>query len=132
MLISSLLAPAMFACQEEDTAPACTTLATVRDFTGLDGCGWVLALDDSTYLEPYLSSVSIYDPLWCGEVSSDYQTSPYADTSLWYDANPQDGMMVRIAYRVLPDQASICMVGDVVEITCLEVLDRPKAVTLTR
>ena len=130
-LISSLLALAMFACQEENAAPACSTLATVRDFTGRDGCGWVLELDDSTYLEPYLSSVSTYDPLWCGEVSPNYQEGPRANASLWYNANLQDGMTVRIAYRVLSDQASICMASDVVEVTCLEVLDRPEAITLT-
>ena len=111
------------ACQEEDVAPECTTEATVRDLTRLDGCGWVLELEDGNRLEPYLP-YAYADPLWCGMISDDETTSPRS-SALWYDANPQDGMKVRIAYEVLADQISTCMVGDVAEITCLEVIERP-------
>ena len=92
----------------------------------------MLELKDGSYLEPYLSFIDISDPLWCGMVSPDYQEGPYADASIWYDANPQDGMKVRIAYEILDDQVGVCMLGDVVRITCLEVLDRPEVDTPVR
>ena len=112
---------ALPACQEDDATPECTILATVRDLTGLDGCGWVLELENGERLEPYLPYAITADPLWCGVASPDYNTTP------WYDANPQDGMKVRIAYEVLDDRSSVCMVGDIVEVTCLEVLERPES-----
>ena len=34
-------------------------------------------------------------------------------------------MKVRIAYEVLSGQASVCIVGPIAEITCLEVVERP-------
>ncbi len=123
---------ALSACEEDETAPECTTLATVRDLTGLGGCGWVLELENGERLEPYLVYGNYNDPLWCGPAYPDSRNQPYYDTQLWYDANPQDGMKVRIAYEVLPDQASVCMAGPIVQITCLEVVERPPSDQPTR
>ena len=115
---------AVSACQEDDLAAECTTLATVRDLTGLDGCGWVLELEDGKRLEPYLPIIG-----YCGTPPLDPETeAAMKRNSVWYDAHPQDGMKVRIAYEVLPDQVSTCMVGPVVEVTCLEVIERPPSV----
>lgn len=118
---------AISACQEDETAPECTTLATVRDLTGLDGCGWVLELENGERLEPYLVYANYGDPLWCGMVSSDSRSQSHIDPQLWHNANPQDGMKVRIAYEVLPEQVSVCMVGPIVQLTCLEVVERPQS-----
>ena len=128
ILLSLIVVSAISSCQEDDTAPECTTLATVRDLTGLDGCGWVLELESGEYLEPYLPMIG-----FCGTPPLSPETeAALRRSTIWYDANPQDGMKVRIAYEVLSDQSSVCMVGDVVEITCLEVIERPQLDTPIR
>jgi hypothetical protein len=67
--------------------------ATIEDFTGLDGCGWVIVLDDGSRLEPLnLSSQTV---------------------------TPADGKKVWLTYTTAKNTASICMVGDMVEITCM-------------
>ncbi len=67
--------------------------ATIEDFTGLDGCGWVLVLEDGTNLEPTnLNSQQVA---------------------------PADGKKVWVTYTKAQNAASICMVGDMVEITCM-------------
>lgn len=67
--------------------------ATLKDFTGLDGCGWVLVLDDGSRLEPLnLGSQTIA---------------------------PADGKKIWLTYKVANNSASICMVGEMVEITCI-------------
>jgi hypothetical protein len=68
---------------------------TIRDFTGLDGCGLVIQLDNKT-LEPinlsdFSSNVSLID-----------------------------GQKVWVKYQAVSGMASICMVGEIVEITGLE------------
>ncbi len=64
--------------------------AYLRDFNGLDGCGWVLELNNGNYLEPQnLSDFSV---------------------------DLVDGNEVRIEYQ-LTNNASVCMTGVVVELT---------------
>jgi len=70
----------------------CSTPATVRDLTGLDGCGKVLELSNGTRLEP---------------------TGP-----LWSSFNSTDGLQVLVGYRPISG-GSICMVGQLVEVTCI-------------
>ncbi|MGB3850644.1 MAG: hypothetical protein WA958_11800 [Tunicatimonas sp.] len=114
---------AVSACQENEPAPECTTLATVRDLTGLDGCSWVLELEDGRRLEPHLATIG-----FCGTPPLDPEIeAAISRNAVWYEASPQDGMKVRIAYEVLSEQMSICMVGPVVQVTCLEVLERPQS-----
>tara|TARA_B100000508_G_C11465884_1_gene282600 strand:+ start:90476 stop:90769 length:294 start_codon:yes stop_codon:yes gene_type:complete len=68
--------------------------ATFVDKTGLDGCGMVIEVSDDEYVEPRnLDEFSI---------------------------NPKDGMKIWVTYDVLTDQASICMIGDVVEVKCIK------------
>lgn len=120
LIIFALLA--VSACRENDPAPGCTTLATVRNLTGLDGCSWVLELEDGRRLEPHLTAIG-----FCGTPPLDPRVeAAISRNAVWYEASPQDGMKVRIAYEVLPEQVSICMVGPVVRVTCLEVLERPQ------
>ncbi len=67
--------------------------ATIEDYTGLDGCGLVIKLQNGTVLEPTnLNSFNI---------------------------TPTDGMKVWVKYHELSGMASICMVGPIVEIDCL-------------
>lgn len=67
--------------------------ATMKDATGLDGCGYMLELEDGTKLEPI-----------------NLET---------FDFQPKDGQKLRITYDIVTGGGSICMVGDQVEITCI-------------
>ncbi|MES2799960.1 MAG: hypothetical protein V4638_08085 [Bacteroidota bacterium] len=67
--------------------------ATLVDLTGLDGCGFVIELEDGSRLEP----TNLLD----------------------YDNTPVNGKKVWVKYQTV-DGGSICMVGQIVEITCLE------------
>lgn len=94
--------------QCDDDHKSCSTFATVRDLTGLDGCGFVFELENGTRLEP----VRI---LLCG-------TPPLPKEVLedpLYDFEFVDGKQVKIAYEKT-DGISACMVGPTVKITCIE------------
>ena len=67
---------------------------TMNNLTGLDGCGWLLTLADGTRLEPInLDS---------------YIATPVEGEKIWASITPRT------------DLASICMVGPIVEITCVD------------
>lgn len=66
--------------------------ATIEDYTGLDGCGLVIKLQNGTVLEP----VNLND----------------------FSITPTDGMKVWVKYHEISG-GSICMVGPIVEIDCL-------------
>ncbi len=75
--------------------PSVTTSAVVRDFNGLDGCGHVLevaGVNGPIHLEPT-------------NLPAEYQ---------------QEGAKVIVSYNPAPDMASICMVGDIVDITSIK------------
>lgn len=104
-----LIAPA---CGDENVpidAKQCGTEATVRDLTGLDGCGFVFELKDGTRLEP----IRVF---YCGTppLPKEMTEDPL------YNFQFVAGKRVRIGYELLLQQTSICMVGKVVKITCLE------------
>jgi hypothetical protein len=111
--ILSLLSATLFWSCEDDKINnvSCTDgeLATVKDLTGLDGCGFVFELSDGTRLEPMRL-------LFCGTppLPEEVTEDPL------YNFQFIDGKQVRIKYEVLPDAASICMVGKIVKITCIE------------
>jgi hypothetical protein len=83
--------------------------AIVRDLSGLDGCGFVFELADGTRLEPQMLGYCGTPPL----------TKEITENPL-YDFEWVDGKQVRIGYEEITDAASICMVGKIVKITCLE------------
>lgn len=66
----------------------------MKDLTGLDGCRWVIELDNSTEEWERLEPINLGD----------------------FDFEPKDGMKVKIKYREI-NSASICMVGKTVELT---------------
>jgi hypothetical protein len=86
----------------------CSTPATVRDLTGLDGCGFVFELQDGTRLEPYIVFRCGTPPLPANE-----PIDPIIDFK-WVD-----GKTVFINYEPVPDAVSPCMVGQIVKITCI-------------
>jgi hypothetical protein len=67
--------------------------ATILDYTGLDGCGLVIKLQNGEVLEP----TNLND----------------------FNFTPTDGMKVWVKYHELQNVMSICMVGPIVEIDCL-------------
>ena len=68
--------------------------ATLKDFTGLDGCSWVLVLDNGKKLEP--TNLQKFDNI-----------------------KLLDGKQVLVEYKNIHNAASICMVGTIVEIICI-------------
>ena len=79
-----------------DQYGTCVTPATVRDLTGLDGCGMVLELAGGKRLGPV-------GPLWVAFAST-------------------PGQRVFISYEPF-DGASACMAGKLVTITCIRAAD---------
>lgn len=71
--------------------------ATLHDYTGLDGCGWVIEADEGVVLEP----------LNLGE----------------FIANPDPGMRLAIDYQEEGGYLSICMVGPIVTLLACEGMD---------
>ncbi|MEQ1585027.1 MAG: hypothetical protein ABL895_04060 [Cyclobacteriaceae bacterium] len=112
---SSLLVALSFLfinCEEEQPVViTCdnTVLATVKDLTGLDGCGFVFELADGSRLEPQMLGYCGTPPL-----PKEVTENPL------YNFQWVDGKQVRIGYEEIPDAASICMVGKIVKITCQE------------
>lgn len=92
--------------------------ATVRDLTGLDGCGYVFELEDGTRLQPYMIGYCGTPPL-PKEVTED----PL------YGFDWVDGKRVKIGYESTK-ALSACMNGIVVKVTCLE--EMPPVVDTTR
>jgi hypothetical protein len=70
------------------------------DYTGLDGCRWIIELKSGERLEP----VNLQQ----------------------LDFEPADSLPVRIIYTEAADMMSICMVGKMVHINCIEVIKNNK------
>ncbi len=90
------LVAALFGCK---TKPAssnnkCQTVGTVVDYDGLDGCGYLIKLQDGKLLNP----IKFPDGFQAHHEQS-----------------------IRFNYKVLKNMASICMAeNEIVEITCIE------------
>lgn len=99
---------------EAEVAPdTCTTLATVKDMRGLDGCGFILVLDNGEKLEP-INNGRIQQPATTLQIKNCW-VLPQADPAL------ADGQRVKIGYKEVSG-ASICMIGKTVELTCITVV----------
>lgn len=68
--------------------------ATLRNLTGLDGCSWVLVLDNGQKLEP--TNLKSFDNI-----------------------KLEDGKKVFVEFEELPYAVSICMVGKIIKINCI-------------
>ncbi|NOX86086.1 MAG: hypothetical protein GXO86_09000 [Chlorobi bacterium] len=94
LYIIFFLIPIFFISACDKTSPdAKAVKATLYDYTGLDGCSWVIKLDDGEVLEP--------------------------DNLGGFDIEIKDGKKVWVKYTLAKEQISICMVGprvDIVEI----------------
>ena len=77
-------------CSKTSSPETEAVVATLSDYTGLDGCSWVIKLDNNEVLEPInLSEFTI---------------------------ELKEGKKVWIKYTEQNDLASICMVGPIVRI----------------
>lgn len=103
-----LLIAFIFTQCNDDTKPSCSTKAIIRDLSGLDGCGYVLELEDGTRLEPVWPSLFCGTPPLPKEITED----PL------YNFEFVDGKRVIISYEEVGNM-SICMVGTTVKITCI-------------
>jgi hypothetical protein len=104
---------AFMTCSEDSDLPLqeteCSTPATIKNLTGLDGCGFVFELEDGKRLEP----LRIF---YCG-------TPPFPENmpaDPLYNFELIDGKKVLISYDVVENYASTCMTGPVVKITCMQ------------
>jgi len=98
-------------CDEESMNVSCdnAVFATVKDLTGLDGCGFVFELADGTKLEPQMLGYCGTPPL-----PKEVTENPL------YNFQWVSGKQVRIGFEEITDAVSICMVGKIVKITCIE------------
>jgi hypothetical protein len=81
--------------QSNGSTSPCSQLGTYVDMQGLDGCTFLIQLEDGRKLLPI------------------YSREP--------DFQPKDGMKVRLDFKPADDMASVCMAEDLIaEITCLE------------
>ena len=71
-------------CEGDPSDDVKESTGIVKDYTGLDGCGFVIELSDGTKLEPF-----------------------YIDSSFVFKHDQH----VFVEYAILEDHASICMVG---------------------
>lgn len=95
LLLLAICSFTFTACDKEEEN--CSIPARFQDMTGLDGCGFILVLDledEERRLEP----INLDD----------------------FDITPVDGMDVCIEFEVRTDMGSICMVGEIVELTAIE------------
>lgn len=68
--------------------------AEFRDFSSLDGCMWVIEIEDGAKLEP----INLSD----------------------FDVLPLEGKKILISYIERLDMASVCQVGTIIELETLE------------
>jgi hypothetical protein len=66
----------------------------LKNYTGLDGCGWVIVLEDGTKLEPTNLSE--------------------------FNIALEEAKKISVSYKSSNNMASICMVGELVEIDCIK------------
>ena len=99
--VIGLIMVAMFSCNKDDDdftncyAGPCTgdVKGQLLDYNGLDGCGWVIKLDEGGILEPTNLDDFVTDLV--------------------------DGEIVYVDYVISAQLASICMVGEVVDLRCV-------------
>ena len=110
-----LLTASLFQCGKNPGIPVCgegvcTTLATVTDMTGLDGCGLMFELADGTLLEPERRV---------------YVKAPTVEEDPLYHFDLRAGQVVSIDWVVPAGLASTCMAGPIVFITCIHECKKP-------
>ena len=91
-LLIFLLVPLLFSCQKDNNTRENAVAAILYNYTGLDGCSWVVDIEDGTGI--------------C-------EIAGWPDTGF----EAEDGKKVWVTYELSDSQISICMVGPRVNIT---------------
>lgn len=92
LILAFVISLSFFSCKKESCREE---KGTLKDYTGLDGCHWMIELNNGEVIEP----VNLDEFL----------------------SQPEDGMKLCITYNDDIEMASICMVGKVVSLLSLEV-----------
>lgn len=101
-ILTSCLLLTLFSCKTNKDAATistanCKTLATVKDFSGLDGCSLMIVLDNGQKLLP----AKINDETFV----------------------LKDGQQIKLDYKKIEDAMSVCMAENAsIEITCIELI----------
>ena len=74
----------------------CTTIGTIKDHSGLDGCKFLIHLENGDRLEPAEISDKRFEL--------------------------KNGMKIKFSYELATDLMSICMGGKLVRVTCIQEL----------
>lgn len=93
----------------------CSFAGTIKDLTGLDGCGYVIELDNGAVLEPVRR-------FWCGTGLTDEQLAEMEKQNAFWLFPIEDGLRVSVGYESTENFGSICMAGEIVTITCIDYL----------
>ena len=100
-IIFCLLALVSFACNSGKKSvkmDGCQTMASVKDFTGLDGCSLMIVLDNGDKLLP----AKINDK----------------------NFTLRDGQRIKLDYTIMEDAMSVCMAEKAsIEITCIQLIE---------
>ncbi|HEY5825378.1 MAG TPA: hypothetical protein VIT44_13480 [Cyclobacteriaceae bacterium] len=107
VMLSSLFL--LTSCKHDDVQPeSCGIAATVKDYSNLDGCGFVFVLDDGQVLHTY----------WPGFCGTPPLPKEITEDPL-YNFQYVDGKKVKISYEPVKGIAAGCMGGEQVKITCI-------------
>ncbi len=101
ILLSCLLILCASKCEKGE----CTEMGTIKDFSGMDGCGLMIVLDNGEKLQPV-------------EYDSD-------------KPEIREGQRIKFGYKELKDQMGICMSGKMVKINCIEFIKNDTGGTRT-
>ncbi|UII30649.1 hypothetical protein LVD17_20360 [Fulvivirga ulvae] len=91
----------------------CRYNAIVEDHSGLDGCGFLLRLENGEYLNPVW-------PYFCG-------TPPQHEENPMENFEYVNGERLRIEYEYLEGFVTVCMKGNTVVIKSVEEVQCPSA-----
>lgn len=94
---------------QQESVASCAYTGTIEDHTGLDGCGYLIRLDNGNYLEPVRR-------FFCGTppLPEDAANDPLMNFEF------EHGKRVTLNYEVTEEFGSICMKGELVIVTCIE------------
>jgi hypothetical protein len=75
----------------------CQVMGTIKDFKGLDGCGFMIVLENGNKLQPI----------------------KYSSENL----EITDGQKIKFSYEEITNQVGICMAGKMITVKCIEFLE---------
>jgi len=97
ILMVLLLATGLFAAKCDDDIIS-NKNGYFKDMTGLDGCRFVIELDDGERIQPMNMNE--------------------------FDIEPKDGMQVKLSYVIDKEAMSICMAGTTVQLVKIRVIEK--------